>query len=370
MGVNVFKLEEYLAKYEFSASYLLCCSDAESFSMKEIIEYASDSEKELWDNLRLGYTEALGSPILCTKIASSLYPELKAENILCFAGAEDGIFCALHTLCEQGDHVIVLTPCYQSLMEIPKLNGTEVTSVQLRAKNKWRIDLDEIKRAIKQNTKCVIINFPHNPTGQVITQEELNDLVEICDSHGLWLFSDEVYRLLGKPNDGWAKPAAEIYPKALSLGVMSKSFGMAGLRVGWIACQEKQQLKKIEYMKHYTSICNSAPSEIISLIALSNKDKILSRNNLIIEENLKLLDRFMDEYQDLFEWVKPQGGCVGFVKYKGQESIGSFSERLIKAKGVLIMPAHIYDYKSNYFRIGFGRKNMPEALGKLEEFIK
>ncbi len=370
MGINVFKLEEYLAKYEFSAPYLLCCSDVESFSMHEIIGYASDSEKELWNNLRLGYTEADGLPVLRTEIASSLYPQLKADNILCFAGAEDGIFCALHTLCEQGDHVIILTPCYQSLMEIPKLNGAEITGIPLLAQNKWRIDLDEIKKAIKQNTKCIVINFPHNPTGQVITQTELNDLVTLCDAHGLWLFSDEVYRLLGNPKEGFAQPAAEIYPRALSLGVMSKAFGMPGLRIGWIACLDKQLLKKIEYMKHYTSICNSAPSEIISLIALKNKDKILSRNNQIVIENLKLLDGFIEEYSNLFEWVRPQGGCIGFVKYKGQESIESFSERLRKEKGVLLMPASVYDHESNYFRIGFGRKNMSEALGKLEEFLK
>ena len=118
MGINVFKLEEYLATYEFSAPYLLCCSDAESFSMHEIIGYASDSEKELWNNLRLGYTEADGLPALRTEIASCLYPQLKTDNILCFAGAEDGIFCALHTLCEQGDHVIVLTPCTNQWMQV------------------------------------------------------------------------------------------------------------------------------------------------------------------------------------------------------------------------------------------------------------
>jgi len=370
MGINVFKLEEYLTKYEFSTPYLLCCSDAESLSMQEVIGYADDNEKELWNNLRLGYTEGSGLPMLRKQITSSLYPQLKADNILCFAGAEDGIFCALHTLCEQGDHVIVLTPCYQSLIEIPKLNVAQITGIPLLPENKWRIDLDEIKKAIKQNTKCIVINFPHNPTGQIITQAELNDLITLCDAHGLWLFSDEVYRLLGNPKESWSQPAAEIYPKALSLGVMSKAFGMPGLRIGWIACQDKQLLKKIEYMKHYTSICNSAPSEIISLIALRNKDKILARNNLIVAENLKLLDVFIERYRNLFEWVRPQGGCIGFVKYKGQESIEGFSERLIKEKGVLLMPASNYDHESNHFRIGFGRKNMPEALAKLEEFLK
>lgn len=369
MSLNIFRLEDYLTHHEFTAPYLLCCSDPESFSMREIIDMASPSEKALWDNLRLSYTEVKGLPRLRQQICESLYPTLQADDISCFSGAEEGIFCALHTLCEPGDHVIVLTPCYQSFVEIPILKGASVTEIALREDNEWRIDLNDIQQAIKANTKCIVINFPHNPTGQIITSQELKDLIAICETHNLWLFSDEVYRLLGNPQEAWATPAAELYSKAISLGVTSKAFGMAGLRIGWIACQDKPFLIKLGQMKHYTSICNSAPSEIISLIALKNKDIILERNNKIVAENLKHLDIFMTDYQDLFEWVRPQGGCVGFVNYKGSESIESFSERLVKKQGVLLIPSSIYDHKSNHFRIGFGRQNMSEALDKLKEFM-
>jgi len=367
--MNVFKLEEYLAKYEFSAKYLLCCSDAESFAMSEIIDMADSQERDLWNNMRLGYTEAPGLPALRKTVAEELYPGLDAGNILMFAGAEEGIFCALHTLIEEEAHVIVLTPCYQSLLEIPKSKGADITEIQLKEENDWRIDLGTIKDAIKPNTKCIVINFPHNPTGQVIEEEDLKGLIDICQSKGIWLFSDEVYRLLGVPNKPWAFPAACIYDKGLSLGVMSKAFGMAGLRIGWIACQDKAILKKIEQMKHYTSICNSAPAEILSLISLKSTKTILQRNNKIVADNLKLLDQFFIEYSHLFEWVRPQGGCVGFVKYKGSGSIQSFCERLVNKQNVLLMPASIYDYESNHFRIGFGRKNMPECLDQLKEFL-
>lgn len=373
--MNVFKLEEYLTAYEFSAKYLLCCSDAESFSMQEIIALASDSEKNLWDDLRLGYTEPYGLPILRETIASSLYPGLRDQNILCFAGAEEGIFASLHVICEPGDHVIVLTPCYQSLLEIPLLKGASVTQVLLREENEWKIDLTDISTEIKSNTKCLVMNFPHNPTGQVITQAELLDLVKLCAKHDLWLFSDEVYRLLGQGRgDGlsegsWPAPAACVYPKAISLGVMSKAFGMAGLRVGWIACQDTDMIHKIKKMKDYLSICNSSPAEVISLIALNNREKILKRNNQIVANNLALIDSFVEEYSDFFSWVRPRGGCVGFMKYKGLEAVDDFCKRLIQEKGVLLMPASIYDYNGNHFRIGFGRKNMPEALNKLREFL-
>ncbi|WP_165379660.1 aminotransferase class I/II-fold pyridoxal phosphate-dependent enzyme [Rickettsiales endosymbiont of Peranema trichophorum] len=368
--MEIFKLEEYLAKYEFVAKYLLCCSDAESFHMSEIIGMASSRQMDLWQHLRLGYTEVPGLPALRETVAEELYPGLKAGSILTFAGAEEGIFCTLNAIVAAADHVIVLTPCYQSLFEIPKSRGANITEIQLKEENDWRIDLHAIQRTIKSNTKCIIINFPHNPTGQVIEEGELKSLVEICESNGIWLFSDEVYRLLGKPEQPWAPPAACIYNKALSLGVMSKAFGMAGLRIGWIACQDQPMLKKIEQMKHYTSICNSAPSEILTLIALRNKDAILERNNKIVADHLKLLDQFFIEYSHLFEWVRPQGGCVGFVKYKGAGSIESFCDRLVNKRNVLLMPASIYDYASNHFRIGFGRKNMPECLDQLKEFLR
>lgn len=367
--MNIFKLEEYLAKYEFSAKYLLCCSDAESFAMSEIIDMASPKEKDLWQHLRLGYTEAPGLPSLRATVAEELYPGLESDNILTFSGAEEAIFCALNAIVGSSDHVTVLTPCYQSLLEIPKVKGADVTELELKEENDWRIDLHAIQSAIKTNTKCIIINFPHNPTGQVIEEGELQALIEICESNGIWLFSDEVYRLLGFPNNPWASPAACIYDKALSLGGMSKAFGMAGLRIGWIACKDKALLKKIEQMKHYTSICNSAPSEILTLIALHNKDKILQRNNEIVADNLTLLDQFFLEYSHFFEWIRPQGGCVGFVKYKGPGSIESFCDRLVNEQNVLLMPASIYDYESNHFRIGFGRKNMPQCLDQLKEFV-
>ena len=335
-GVNIFKLEEYLTKYEFSAKYLLCCSDAESFDMTEVLDMATPEDKKLWEKLALKYTEPYGHPLLRTQIAH-LYAGLSDENILCFSGAEEGIFCALSVLIQPRDHAIVLTPCYQSLLEIPKSKGASITEIQLKEENDWRIDLDAIQSTIKPNTKCIVINFPHNPTGQVIEEDELKELIKICESKGIWLFSDEVYRLLGAPNKPWASPAACLYDKGLSLGVMSKAFGMAGLRIGWIACKDKEMIQQMKFMKDYLSICNSAPSEILSIIALSNKEKILQRNNKIVADNLKLLDQFFIEYSHLFEWVRPQGGCIGFVRYKGADSIEAFCEQLVSKQNVLLM---------------------------------
>lgn len=367
--MELFKLEEYLSKYEFSAKYLFSSSDAESFGLLEILDWASAQDKSLWDRLRLGYTEVSGSPCLREAITAALYPGLHPDQILTFAGAEEGIFCALSALIKPGDHVIVLTPCYQSLSEIPKSRGASLTKIILREEHEWRIDLDAIKNNIKCDTKCIVINYPHNPTGQVIDEDDLKSLIEICDKQGIWLFSDEVYRLLGSPSKGWAPTAACLYDKAISLGVMSKAFGLSGLRVGWIACQDQKLLNEIRQVKHYTSICNSAPAEVLSLIALHNKDGILTRNNGILSRNLRIIDEFMLEYADLFEWVRPEGGCVGFVKYKGKGTVEAFCEGLIDKKSVLLIPGSIYEHTGNYFRIGLGRFNMPICVDLLKEYL-
>ncbi len=368
-NLQSFKLEHYLSKYEFSTPYLLCCSDAESYNLHELLGMASSEEISEWNNLRLGYTQVKGAPKLRQSIAEALYPQLTQENILCFAGAEDGIFCTLFTLCQPGDHVIVVTPCYQSLAEVPRTKGCKITAIELQESNDWKINIDHIANAIEENTKLVIINFPHNPTGQIITREELQDLIFVLKKNNIWLFADEVYRLLGLPTGGWSNPAACEYEYAISLGVMSKAFGLAGLRIGWIACKNLDLLKRIEHTKHYTSICNSAPSEILATIALNNIDKILARNNRIITDNLLLLDSFFLQNANKLGWVKPQGGCIGFVKLKLTEKVDDFCERLVDDMGVLLLPASIYDIKTNHFRIGFGRKNMPEALELFIRFL-
>jgi len=373
MTINTFKIEEYLSKYEFNTPYLLCCSDAESISMQELLALADPSDLKLWQNLHLGYTEVKGSPNLRKTIVNAFYPDLTPDHILCFSGAEEGIFCTLSILCEPEDHVIVLTPCYQSLQEIPKHKGCQITAIALSEQNSWRIEIEIIKQAIKPNTKCVIINFPHNPTGQVIDKIVLQQLIELLTENKIWLFSDEVYRLLGTTqNTNWAGPVVNLYSQGISLGVMSKAFGMAGLRVGWIACRDLTLLKRIEQLKCYTSICNSAPSEVLSIIALKNKDQILARNNNIVASNLRLLDQFFTKYKQKFSWVRPAGGCIGFVNYNSteHEHVENLCNRLVATMGVLLLPASIYDLTSNHFRIGFGRKNMPEALLKFKEFLE
>lgn len=367
--LSVFRLEEYFSPWEFKAPYLLCCSDAESWSIEEILSLADDESKLLWKKLHLGYTEVKGLPILRNEIAK-LYQGLELDNVVCFAGAEEGIFCSMQALLKEGDHVIVLTPCYQSLEDLPRHFQARVTAVPLKEENSWQIDINAIEDALTPNTKLIIINFPHNPTGAVLTDDRAAALIDLARKRGIYIFSDEVFHLLGPSSTKWSLPIAARYERGISLSVMSKAFGLAGLRIGWIATQDKDLLRQAEIVKHYTSICNSAPSEILSLMALRRKDAILGRNIEIVDKNLGLLDDFFSRHSDRFSWIRPQGGCVGFVHYKAHHPIDELAETLVHKQGVLLMPSRIYDFPGNYFRIGFGRKNMPQALLRFEAFLE
>ena len=368
MRINDFKLERFFAKYEFTASYLLCSSDCESFSVKELLDLEKDSEEEL-KKLWLGYTESQGSLKLRKEIVK-LYKTVKPEEVIVFAGAEEGIFIFMNVLLKKGDYVIVQFPAYQSLYEIAKSIGCEVTNWVMNDKDNWELDIEFLKKNIKENTKAIIVNFPHNPTGYLPLKEKFNQIIEIAQQKNIHVFSDEVYRLLEYDKNNTLPAMADCYDKALSLGVMSKTFGLAGLRIGWIATKDKDLFKKIASFKDFTSICNSAPSEFLSTLALKHREHLVKRNLGIIENNLKLLDNFFEEYNHLFEWVRPKAGSIAFPKIKFDKNVEDFCIDLVNKKGVLLLPGTMYDFDDKHFRIGFGKKNLPEALKKLEEYIK
>lgn len=364
-----FKLESYLAKREFVAPYNLCASDLETHSMHEIIQMADKEGKKLWEDLELSYTETEGNPLLRDEVSKLYTNEVHAENILCFAGAEEGIYCAFQTLLTSQDHAIVITPCYQSLESIPA-SISLVTKVKLEYEKNWQLDIHTVEKAIRSNTKLIIINFPHNPTGALISAQQQQELIALARKHNLWIFSDEVYRLLEINPEDRIAPFASVYERGISLSVMSKAYGLAGLRIGWIACQDTKLLKQMNELKHYLSICNSAPSEILALIALRASNKIHERNQMIMNKNLLLLEDFFQEYNEWFEWVKPKGGCIGYPLFKGKGTIEQFADALLNEQGALILPSTIYEENSKHFRIGFGRKSFPIGLEKFIAFIE
>lgn len=369
MKIAPFKLEEFWKKYEFTAPYLLCCSDAETWSLQELLALADPKSLKLWNSLALGYTQSPGHPLLREEIAR-LYTSINSEQVLTFAGAEEAIYCAMRAVIEQGDHAITLDPCYQSLATLPEASGAVITAIQLKAEREWKLDLEEVQKAFRPNTKLLIISYPHNPTGALLEKKTLEGLVALARKNGAYILCDEVYRYLEMDEAQRMPSIADAYEKGISINVMTKSFGLAGLRIGWIATQDSPLLREVGSYKLYTSICNSAPSEILAVIALRAKEHILNRNREILLHNLQLLEAFMERNQRYLSWTAPQGGTVAVMKLSLPISVEKFAEELVRSEGVLIMPGSVFDLPGNFFRIGFGKKNMPDILNRFERYLR
>lgn len=367
MKISEFKLEEFFAKYEFSVRYLLCASDCESLTISDLLSLEKNAKNE-FRKLWLGYTESQGHPDLREEI-TKLYKNISKDDIIVFSGAEEGIFIFVNTFLSEGDHVIVQYPAYQSLFELAHSVGCKITKWMMTHENNWELDTNFLSSSINSNTKAIILNSPHNPTGYHLSKKKFQEILDIANKNGVHVFSDEVYRFSEYDEKLLLPGACEISENNSSLGVMSKSLGLAGLRIGWIACKNKLILKKMLSFKNYTTICNSAPSEVLSILALRHKNEILRRNLGIIKNNLNLLDSFFKRYSHLFEWVKPRAGPVAFPKILLDENIEQFCLDLLKKKNVLLMPGTNFDFGEKHFRIGFGRKNMPMALDQVKKYL-
>lgn len=367
-----FALERYFSKWEFTARYHMTASDIASMSLSELLALASDEDRGAFDSQWLGYTETYGHPELRQEI-SHTYDTARPEDILCFAGAEEGVYIAMRVLLDRADHAIVAVPNYQAAETVP-LDICEVTGVPLDDTDNWSLDIDRVRKAIRPNTRVISVNFPNNPTGAVLDHERFQALVALCREHGIYLFSDEVYRGVERDPAIRLPQAGDVYERGLSLNVMSKAYGFPGLRIGWIMAKDRDLLTRMECYKHYLSICNAAPSERLAIIALRARDRILARNRALVNANAEKLTRFFGEFPDLFQWQRPDGGCVGFPRYTGPKETNQFCEDLVNDTGILLLPPKIYrsdllETPRDRFRIGFGRAGIEEGLAVFRDYL-
>jgi aspartate/methionine/tyrosine aminotransferase len=368
MRIPDFALERYFARWEFAVEHLLCASDVQGYPMADLLDLADEETRAMWEGLTLGYTESTGHPLLRAEIAS-LYEGLEADDVLVFAGAEEAIFCLANVLLGEGAHAIVTWPAYQSLYEVGRAGGADVTLHELREEDGWAIDIDLLRRQVTPSTRLIVINAPHNPTGMLPDRATFDAVVVIAEEAGVYLLVDEVYRYLEFAEEDRLPAGAEATPRGISLGVMSKSFAMAGLRIGWLATRDRAVLVRCATFKDYTTICSSAPSEVLALIGLRARDAVLARSRGIVDANLPILDGFFEEWADRFTWVRPRGGSIGFPRLTVPGvSIDDWAAGLVEAEGVLLLPGSQFGYGGNHFRLGFGRTDLPVALEALEGY--
>ncbi len=376
-----FKLEIYVGHWEFKARYNMTASDAESLSVRYLLALpknggARDDEPDPLDtllDLRLHYTEPSGAPDLRAAIAAT-YQRCAADDVLCFAGAEEGIYCFYHTVLDGDAHAVVVTPNYQSAETVP-LSICATTGVALDESDGWTLHIDQVEAAIRPATRAVYISFPHNPTGKILERDRFDVLVELCRRHGLWLFSDEVYRLIEHDPAKRLPQVADVYERGVSLNVMSKTYGLPGLRIGWITCRDRSLLGRMARFKNYLSICNSGPSERLALLALDRSNAVLERTRAIARDGYAKAAAFLAEFPDLFDAYRPDGGVTLFPRYKGPEGVEDFCRRLVEEVGALLLPSSVYasaltPISTDRFRLGYGRSDLDEGLVAMRSFIR
>ncbi|MCU0506235.1 MAG: aminotransferase class I/II-fold pyridoxal phosphate-dependent enzyme [Chloroflexi bacterium] len=369
MRIADFALERYFARWEFAVEHLLCASDVEGWSLADLLATADPETRTLWDGLRLGYTDTLGHPLLRTQIAG-LYENASADDVLVVAGPQEAIFLLSHALLEPGDHAVVAWPAYQSLHEVARSLGADVTLVELREADGWRLDPDEIRRALRPETRVVVVNAPHNPTGMLPSHAEWRAVAGLCADAGVHLLSDEVYRYLeADPADRLAA-GCDALDRGVSIGGMSKSFAMAGLRIGWIATRDRGLLDRCARLKDYTTICASAPSEVLALMGLRARGAVIERSRAIVAENRTLFEWFVEGSEGRFAWVRPRGGSIAFPRLVADESIDAFAAALLEEEGVLLVPGSVFGHPGNHFRVGFGRAGFVAGLERLAAFAE
>ncbi len=417
MQIAPFKLEQYFAKHEFTAKYMLSSSDCDGFPMEYILRQATSEELELWNTLTLGYTEGLGSPFLREAICR-FYSKATTDNVLVASPGELS-FILMNVLMDKefgydgivgeneddasGEerlvqserkrpHAVVISPAYQSLYQVLESLGCDISywkphksdssaasgsacGVERSCSTIWNYDVAELRRLVRKDTRLIVINFPHNPTGAYLTRSQLDEIVEIARSCGAYLYSDEMYREL-IIDDSYEKlpPVSDLYEKGISLWGTAKSFGLAGLRTGWFVSQDKELLKKIHSFKDYLSICSSAPSEVLTAIALNHAEKFVGPNIEKIKSNVAFFKEAVAAGKLPFveKFVEPVAGSVAFVGINPQkasylldfepQTALEFSDAIVEKYGIMTIPAEMFETEGNYLRIGFGRENFKEVL--------
>lgn len=356
--------------------YNLSNSFSEPLSSEELINYSlARGDEALVDEYykhTLSYTPNGGSLDLREEVARFYGSQIGADNILIFAGGQVALQTAAFALLGGDSHSIVFTPGYQSVQQAPEHALSKTTKIKLYAKNQWQIDPVEVEAAIESNTRYIVFNEPYNPAGTVMKLDIQQKLVAIARKHNITILCDEAYRLLEHDEKDRLPAMADIYENGISACTMSKPWGGCGLTIGWLALQDLNLKQKVIDVQYFGTACPSRASEIQAIMTLRASNIILKKNLKIIQKNLQLLDRFMDKYEDVFDWVRPTASAVGFVRFKGPLSSEELGE-LLAEDGISVKPTYAFtddtSENSDYFRIGFGEKVMPKSLEALALFV-
>lgn len=370
MKIKPFAVEEWMNAWEVGAKYNIAETCVDSISMNELFELTGEDKTEFLNRLcarRLSYGDIEGLPEF-RKGVCGLYKTLNIENIVPTHGASGANHHVFYSLISPGDRVVSIMPTYQQLYSIPESYGADVQILYLSKENNYLPDLEKLRRLVTPKTKMICINNPNNPTGALMSEQMLREIVEIARSADAWILCDEVYRHLSQ-EDGWCPSIVDLYEKGISVSSMSKVFSLAGLRLGWIATHDMSVVKSCLSHRDYNLVSCGIFDEMLAAVALKHRDKLLERSRKIVRENLQILDDWVGSEPHV-SYVKPKAGTTALVYYDLDISSYEFCEEMYKKTGAFVTPGDCFEVPHS-MRIGYayGKQDLIDGLKAISEYI-
>lgn len=365
MQIRDFQLERYFGLYEFTVRHQLSLSDCDTCSVGELLELAGIEPVDLM-SLRLGYTESQGDPELRSAIAEH-YDHCSADDVVVTNAPQEAIFLAMQAVLKAGDRVVVQTPCYQSLLEVASSIGCEVVRWEARESDDgWDFDTDDLERLV-QGAQLLVLNAPHNPTGYHPSEAARVRVSEIAAAAGARIFSDEMYRGLERDPADAILPEASRSERAISLWGGSKSFGLSGLRIGWLVCRDRDVIGQVMRRKDYTTICSSGPGEFLMKAGLRAASELFRRNRALIAKNEARVRAFTAARPSEYRWRAPLAGSVGLLEVRNQPA-SEIATKLREEADVLVAPSGLFAMPDRHLRLGLGRSSFSAAMEQWESW--
>ena len=370
MKIKDFGVEKWMNEYENDAKYNIAETCVASITINELLDIANmkDEAFATIGNMKMTYGAIEGSNAFRDELRKLFTKELTNDNITLTHGATGANHLVYETLIEKGDHVVVLVPTYQQHYSIPEALGAEVELLELDYKDNYLPNIDKLKRIVRQDTKAIILNNPNNPTGALIPDDILQEIVNLAATIGAYVICDEVYRGLHHTR-GFTPSVIDLYDKAISTGSLSKVFSLAGLRLGWIV-GPKDFIEKVNTHRDYNTISCGLIDDYLGTIALKNKDKILERNLEIVNTNIEVLDKWVKETEGI-TYARPVAGTTAFLKYDYDIKSADLCHDLMEKTGVMLVPGSALDIEG-HLRIGYANSTqiLEDGLNIFKEYIE
>ena len=365
MKIERFALERWMTAWETKTPYDIAESGIFPLSARELLAFEAPEEREqtlsrLLD-VRLGYSEAPGTAELRAAIAAT-YRNTGPDEVLVTTGAIEANFLLFNALLDPGDHVVAVYPAYQQLYSVPRAIGCDVSLWKLKEENGFRYDLEELERLVTKKTRLIVLNTPHNPTGAMLSRRDLERIEALASSVGARILSDEAYRWLEIPGgEPLAPPMRDFAASAVSVGTLSKPFGLPGLRIGWFA-GPADLVAKCWGTRDYVSLSPGKLNDALAVLALKHREKITARTREIVRVNLAAAVEWFARHADTVSWTPPRGGLLALMKYALDIPSLDLSNRLAEKYGVMLAPGSAFGIE-HHLRIGIGQEPATFAEG-------